>query len=245
MTIYPNPPITEALIDIKTTPREDVSAVDISDLHQYIKSDYPNKKEQRRIESKIEAKKGEQPIVTSVDRGIFGFFFHSADDKQIVQYKIDGFTFNRLPPYEKWDKIFGEAQRLWGFYKDYLKPTQVTRVAVRYINKINIPLRTFNLDDYFTAAPKMPDDLDQPIEEFYSKITIQFPSTETKAIVTMKTFPTKNPTVISILLDIDVFKEVVLGPDDSAIWDILLNHRQIKNDIFEKNITNQTRELFK
>ncbi|MGH2637688.1 MAG: TIGR04255 family protein [Rhabdochlamydiaceae bacterium] len=46
-------------------------------------------------------------------------------------------------------------------------------------------------------------------------------------------------------MDIDVFEEVSVGMDDEKIWEIMDKLREIKNDIFLKSITEETKELFR
>ncbi|MBE0461827.1 MAG: TIGR04255 family protein, partial [Candidatus Aminicenantes bacterium] len=123
MEQYPilrNAPITEALVDIrvKAPPQADVKTVD--SMHELIKSRYPKKQEQRMSEIKIELKPGEE-LAKQLTK-INGFRYLSSDEKEIVQARMDGFTFNKLFPYTKWEDLRNEAHRLWLIYREKACP---------------------------------------------------------------------------------------------------------------------------
>ena len=63
-----------------------------------------------------------------------GYLFTSVDGRQVVQARLDGFTFSRLKPYDKWESLRDEARELWQHYVQIASPETVTRVALRYIN---------------------------------------------------------------------------------------------------------------
>lgn len=245
MENFPNAPIVEALFDIKVEHQKDISHSELESLHQVIKSDYPTKKTLREFHSQLKLEKDEAAVPTFSDK-IIGYQFWSSDEKQVVQYKLDGFTFSRLKPYENWDAMMLEAKRLWDIYNDNLKTTVVKRLAVKYINLIEIPLRNFKLENYFTAPPQVSDGLPQSIENFISQITIDFPESTTKAIITMKLSPSSNKDTTSITYDIDVFRTTSIKPGRySTIWEIYNELRIIKNDIFDKGLTESAKKLFR
>lgn len=245
METFRNPPITEALIDIKAELSSDVGIPDLEKLYEEIKSAYPKKKIRRRWESMFEVKEGETTTAESKDLGPDGLLLWSSDDKQLVQYRLDGFTFNRLRPYKDWDTMRSEARPLWDLYVRKIKPLQVTRLALRYINSIEIPATHFSLEDYFTEAPRIPEGLSQLMDQFLSRIVINFPESGAKAIVTQAIQPPKSPNTTSILFDLDVFREVHLVADSPEIWIILSDLRSLKNEIFAKSVREKTKELFR
>ena len=245
METFKNPPIREALIDIRAELGSEITISDLEKLHEEIKITYPKKRTRHRWEGVIEFKNQEVPRTESKALGPDGFFFWSADDKQAVQYRIDGFTFNRLRPYEDWNAMRSEAKPLWELYSTMIRPLQITRLALRYINSIDIPGKSFLLEDYFTAPPEAPKGVSQIIEQFLSRIAIGLPDLDAKAIVTLTSQPATGPNVSSILLDIDVSRQVRLPADSPDIWSILSQLRDLKNDIFDKSLTEKTKELFR
>ena len=117
MAEYPilrNAPITEALIDFRIKIKEGFDVAQIEALHDVLSGQYPGKKTRHRLEGRFEFKKGEKPVSLSTE-AVDGYIFTSADQKQVFQARIDGFTFNRLKPYDKWETFRNEAKRLWEF----------------------------------------------------------------------------------------------------------------------------------
>ena len=143
METFRNPPITEALIDIRADLPSDITLSELEKLQEAIKSHYPKKRLRHRFEGVIEFKEQEAPRAESKDLGPDGYFFWSADENQAVQFRLDGFTFNRLRPYKNWDAMRSEAKPLWELYLANARPLHVTRLALRYINSIDIPAKSF------------------------------------------------------------------------------------------------------
>ena len=182
MEVFPKAPITEALIDIRAQLPESVSLIDLEKLHSHIKGEYPDKKPRNLWEGKVELKQEGAPHTeTRVQK--LGYLFTRADRTQVVQFRLDGFTFNRLRPYTRWEDVCPQARKLWDLYKAGVKPVEVTRIAVRYINSIEIPSKDFDFDDYFTATPKVPDGLPQILDHFFMRTQIPFAEEDAKAVV--------------------------------------------------------------
>jgi uncharacterized protein (TIGR04255 family) len=150
-----------------------------------------------------------------------------------------------LRPYTRWEEVFAEARKLWGIYATETKSLLVTRLAVRYINSIEIPSKTFNYDDYFTAAPRIPPALPQDLANFFTRLVIPFPDREAIAIITETPLAKPDPINTVIILDIVVSKEVNLTPGDEKVYEILRTLREIKNEVFFSSITEKTKELFR
>lgn len=244
MEVFRKAPITEALIDIRVQLPQSVALADLDKLHGQIKAEYPDKKTRNLFLEKIELKGGEEPITEKHFQPV-GYYFTRTDGTQVVQYRLDGFTFNRLRPYTQWEDIYPQARKLWEIYKSEVRPVQVTRLAVRYINSIEIPSRNFDYDRYFTSTPRVPAGLPQILEHFFLRTQIPFLEQGAKAVIIQTPSGKPDPVNTAILLDIDVFKEISAGIDDEKVWEIMGKLREIKNDIFLKSITEETQELFR
>lgn len=242
--VFPKAPITEALIDIRVKLPGSVSLVDLEKLHDHIRDEYPDKKARTMWEGTFETRNEKDPLQKAQFR-IDGYALTSPDGRQVVQYRLDGFTFSRLRPYTTWENVFAEARRLWGIYATETKPLLVTRLAVRYINSIEIPSKTFDYDDYFTAAPRIPPPLPQDLAHFLTRLVIPFPDRGAVAIITETPLEKHDPINTVIILDIDVSKEVNLDPGDEKVCEIMSILREIKNTIFFNSITEKTKELFR
>jgi len=242
--VFPKAPIIEALIDIRTQLPENVSLTDLEKLHDRIKKEYPDKRSLGLWGGLLELK-GEAPPRAETHFQKRGYSFFGADGTQVVQFRLDGFTFSRLRPYTRWEAIVPEVRKLWEVYKTGVRPGKVSTVAVRYINAIEIPSKDFNIDDYFTSTPKVPEGLPPILENFFMRIEIPFPEEEAKAVVIQTPANKQDPLKTAILLDISVFRQLTLAPDDERMWEILEKFRDIKNKLFLHSLTAKTLELFR
>lgn len=243
-SLLPNAPITETLIDIRIKARADFDVDSFLALHDAISGHYPEKKTRHKWEGRFEFKKGE-PLISAGTETIDGYIFTSTDGKQIFQARIDGFTFNRLRPYENWEAFRDEALRLWQLYKNLLSP-EIIRVALRYVNKLDIPLlpqHALDFDEYLTAAPIVPEGLPQGVSSFLTRVVINDPEIDAAAIITQAFEQIVDPKFVPIILDIDAFKQREVMSEEEA-WQTLEALRHFKNKIFFASITEKAKELF-
>ncbi len=55
--------------------------------------------------------------------------------------------------------------------------------------------------------------------------------------------PPTNPEIVTVILDLDLFRQEVWDSNDEDIWHFLEKLRHRKNEVFEASITDRTREL--
>jgi uncharacterized protein (TIGR04255 family) len=237
-------PITEALLDLRAVLARDFDVKGLEDIHDAIRDLYPKKDERRVGEFELIVNPGEDPKALPKRKGIHGYFFKSADDKRIVQCMRDGFTLNWLKPYESWEGLRDEAKKLWSIYCQSARPTSVTRIALRYINRLDIPLPLRDFSDFLTAPPSVPAALPQGVISFLSRVVTHDPSTSANAVITQAMEALVTPEVAPIVLDIDVYREVALAAESNDIWAIFEQLRQLKNKVFFESVTENTLELF-
>ncbi len=243
MTGYPtlkNAPIIEAIIDIRVKLSSDFDVTRIDGIYREISSEYPERQELRLIESRFH----EEGAVTVSAPKLRGYRYSSSDKKQILQASIYGFTFSRLKPYIMWKHIREEAHRLWELYRDITTPEAITRVAVRYINNLSIPLPIKDFGEYLTAPPIVPEPLPQGITSFLNRVVIHEPSLDAHAIITQALEQVEGD-VAPVILDIDVFVLRPEGIEENKAWEALEKLRDFKNEIFFSSITNKLKEMFK
>ena len=237
-----NAPITEAIIDIRITPKEGLTVDKLAPAFDELQSDYPHKELQHRWEGLFEFKEGELEQHAPKTGPIGNIYKNTAAD-QIVQFRLDGFTLNRLPPYKEWETFSAEAERLWSIYIKHSSPISIDRIAVRYINKIQIPLGV-QFSEYLTSAPSVPSELPQELSEFLCRVVIQATEIDSFAIVTQALGEIREAEgVADVILDIDAIKQKTTS-DVKYPMDDLESLRALKNDIFFKYITEKAAGLY-
>jgi uncharacterized protein (TIGR04255 family) len=232
-------PITEALIDIRVTLPKHTREIDyLAALDEKLRDLYPDKKTIKEFRYKVNFDEPETEEKTSKQ---LGFRYTNADNTQVVQSTLNGFTFSRLPPYQDWPKLREDAQRVWSIYSDHVQPESITRVAARYINKLKFLGPHIEFNDYLRYVPVVPGALPQALAGFFSRIVVPDERAERVAIVTQLFQP--SPAEIAVVLDIDVFREKVFA-DDQEAWSVIEHLRDFKNLIFFDSITEETVKLY-
>ncbi len=245
---YSRPPVAEALIDIKVKTLQDGMIPQLEALHNQFLQKFPTKKKRFQQAGKINF----EPTgisATEISNKPLGFLFEKDDKSQIVQVKIDGLTLNQLKPDPKkswpgWQNLRDEAKLAWELYLEVIGPPRITRVAIRYINKIVIESDSIDLEEYLTAPPRIPGELSQSLENFFSRVV--FRNSDPKANVIVIQAPSPNPYEgkMTITLDIDVFREYSDTISEETLWQTLDQFRILKNRIFEASLHQKTKELF-
>ena len=151
-----------------------------------------------------------------------------------------------MPPYGRWEPFSKEARLLWNQFIGVAEPERVTRIAVRYINRLEIPLPIDDFADYLRVGPQVSSDLPQALSSFVVQLRIPQPEMDNCMLVLNEgILPSTQPDRMAVLLDIDVFKEAALPADSPEVWDIVETLRDCKNRTFEACITDRTRELIR
>lgn len=241
---YNKPPITEAVIDLRVNLPEWFTVEKLQDIHSSISENFPTIEPFFKGVGALLYQPGESFKVDTSEQQI-GYWFRSEDNLQTFQATLEGFSFNRLAPYESWEEFSSDAKKLWEIYKEICSPTNVTRLAVRYINQINIPAHELTeLKDYLRTVPEVSPELPQnALQTFFMQLHIPQSDLDCMLIINEAIAPPVNPEIVSVILDLDLFRQQIWNSDDEEIWRFLEKLRDRKNEIFEASITDKTREL--
>ena len=240
---FPNAPIIEAILDIYVKLPSEVSINDLEGFHEYVKEDFPEK--QSRILQAVNFNISPEGVKSSQSSGEpDGYLFKSAVQNKIVQARKDGFSFNKLKPYENWRAFRSEARKLWGIYLKITRPLEITRIALRYINRIEIPLPIKDFKDYILTNIEVAPGLPQGIESFFMQLVILKPEIFAKAII-IQTMENPANNKLPIIFDINVSREATLKFNKTEIWGEFEKLHVFKNDIFLNSLTKKSKELFK
>ena len=238
---YKNAPITEAIIDLQIKPGTGLALSDIERAWQDEETRYPTKSSIMFAIGEMEV--GEQ-VSASARSQQTGFKYSSSDGKSIFQSRLNGFTLSRLAPYESWEPFCAEARRLWTAYRERLRPDKVSRLAVRYINRIDLPAQQAELKDYFRTSPEISPELPQVMEQFFMRVMLRQDDVRARSVINMAPVQSPHPGGVSIVLDIDLFRDEEVPQKEAEIWSIFEKMREKKDQILEACITDRTMELF-
>lgn len=241
---YSKAPITEAIIDLKVAFPEGFSIDSLAGIHAHISDRFPIQEQLYTGIGAVIFQPG-SPVQVNADQQHHGFLFKSEDNRKIFQATLNGFTFNRLAPYESWEEFSGDARYLWNIYKNVCNPIHIIRVALRYINQITIPLEGLvDLKDYFNTVPEVPSGLPKnTLSSFFMQLQIPQDDLDCMLTINEALAPLTTPETITVLLDFDLFRQQTWQIDDPDIWHFLQQLRERKNLVFNSSITDKTRRL--
>jgi len=242
-----NPPIIEAVVDIECDlpPGLQVAALEQAALDRF-KDHYPRFRKQFIHEHRIEAKPDGTSNLSVLKNDVLALHFLKDDEKQLVQVRTQGFSFNRLAPYSSLDDYLPEIQRTWNLYVELAAPVQVRAIRLRYINRFLLPTKgtRVSLDKYLRIGPRLPDEEALTLSGFLSQQTMVEEKTKNQANLVLTAQLPENEK-LPVVLDNGVLSSGAGAPQD---WPWILGKikelRALKNIVFERTLTEECLKLF-
>jgi uncharacterized protein (TIGR04255 family) len=247
---YARPPITEAVIEIRFDPAVTQGA--LAKFVNDVRGQYPTVEQgyDVTVELKVSAP-GAEPVATP-RKEFAGYKITGREGTDLILLSADRLATVRLAPYCGWEQFLETAKNNYALLKKRSGYRKIVRVATRYINRIDIPVRTagsggdtkpINTIEYLLAEPRVPKIIPN-INNFSSQFEGVVPEIDGKVIVNTATAPSPLIDHVSLLLDMDLFKDQNLPQKDDELWDLLAAYRKQKNMLFEAFITDRARGLF-
>lgn len=242
-----NAPVREALIDFRFEPAVTLDLID--QFVEQIGAGYGQKSDLWEAVFGLSNNEGGMSALNTGPTAIGRRLTSVGERTFVVQPRIAGFTLSRLFPYGKWQELKEEAHRLWEQFSRICGPITVTRIAVRYINEIVLPLPFDDFAEFLTCPPQVPPALPQSISGFLSRVTIPDVNAGCVSVVTqmLEGVPSPGSTgaSVTVILDVDVSRECKIAPERShQIWECLDVLRDEKNSMFFEHITEKTAEMY-
>jgi len=234
-------PIVEAIVDLRVKAAPGLDARSLEAVHGQIKDRFPKLERFQVQQALFSLSPASRPEVVTTELGLQGFVFKSEDEREIAQFRVDGFTFSRLKQYTSWREVVDAALDLWKRYISLASPLAVTRVALRYVNRIQ--LGDLPLDQYLTVGPRIPPGLPDVVTGFLNRMFIADRNTDRHAIITQVLEPRVSNAPQNLLLDIDVYNEfkdaAATSLDFNGIVKSLDRLHDFKNQVFFASLTEQ------
>lgn len=232
-------PIKEALLDIRIEPEIPFEKLHIFD--EAAMAEYPNKKDRNVTETKFSLGGGD---TKSVHRKI-GYIYTNSEKTRSVQARCNGFTMNIISSYKDWKDLRDEAEEYWNKYVQMFSPPSVIRCALRYINRIEVPVGE-DLSNIIHTRVEINDALPSNIDEYFLRVVLPFEENR-KAIIIQSVEPPsgESSNTRGMILDIEAFtlRKYVANTDE--IWTEMSALRRIKNQCFFKTLDDTVLERYK
>lgn len=238
---YRKTPIVEATIEIRVVGNP--PAGDVAKVQRQLAKEFPKTEIMHDIEVAVPTNGG-VPVVKSSPSHQFKL---TADDAEtVVQGGANKIAVTKTGPYRGWDDLVGRMEAVWKVWRKYVDYRPIERLGVRYVNRIDIPTPPdvpILTMDFLTTGIVNPPLFDRTLS-YATAATLQFAGRALR--VNLNSGLVSPPPLIdhvSLLLDIDVFRDVDLAVRENDMWGQLAEMRDVKNEIFEASITDKTREL--
>jgi uncharacterized protein (TIGR04255 family) len=238
---YSRSPIVEARIEIKVKLPPEIEVTNLMQIASAIESEYEIDHQYFNINGQITVD-SELVISASANNSPVGYSFLAENKQRRIQARLDGFTFSQFIPYSTWDEFQETARKLWDIYNRTTTPIEIESLALRYINRIEIPSSSINLKDYFTTFPEISPDLPQTPGTYIMHLQVPIEEINSIAHITQARVPPHSLDTLFILLDINIITQGIISIQTEDIWGEFNLINQNSCRIFEAFITDKTRE---
>ncbi len=237
-------PIAEALVDIRVAQPAEFDVKTLLGAHGPSLFHFPIKEEKRAQHAWMQFSGEGPPAAGARDLGIQGISFKSEDLLSIAQFRLDGFTFNRLRPYTSWEEILPQSLDLWQLYAEVAPPLEILRIAVRYINRMRLPLDFVRFEDFIETMPRVPATIPPSLSAFVSSVVTSDQKHRVSATISQTVDPLVRGKQAEYVLDIDAYSTAPQTGQIESIKETLERLRAYKNEIFFGSITERLAEMF-
>lgn len=238
---YERPPVIEALCEIYfSESRWDATVPGL--FYERIRDRFPKKSQRSDLSIKV-ALAGVNPS-TQTTPGEPRSQFSSEDGSRMVQVGRDLLVVNQLRPYPRFEKWRPVALEMTSYYRELAKPTAISKLGIRYINRIEIPGTSLSMEEYFQLYPKIPPELGGTHGSFMMRVEIPAPYPEHQLFVTFGSAPSETKGSLGFLLDFyDVFAVNQTDGFEEVEKALDQGHENIVRS-FENTIADASRSLF-
>jgi uncharacterized protein (TIGR04255 family) len=246
--LLPRAPVAEAVIDLRARVEAPWEEGRVTRELKQLLPDYPTLRRMAGVSFTAHFPAGEDiehpaPIPMTQDHGWLGLRTESHDGRLIATFTRDGFSLSRLSPYTDWEHFRLEAMRLWAIYVALAAPPGVQRLAVRFINRIEVPLAGLEFSEYFNGLGEPPGGL--PTAGFLYRDSLGVPG-HPYLLSVIRTFQPPdgpNAATLSLLLDIDAVCPEPSKPETGIIDGRLADLHWLKNRVFFTVMTKKALDL--
>jgi uncharacterized protein (TIGR04255 family) len=144
-------PIIEAVVDIDCAMPAGFDLAALQDsAREKFREPYSTVRQQLVQEFQTQFEKSPK---LSIRHGLQALQFLQKDEKQLIQVRAQGFSFNRLAPYGSLDEYLPEIERTWNLFRSLASPAQVRVVRLRFEPQICFPDNEQKIENLTLASP--------------------------------------------------------------------------------------------
>lgn len=239
------PPVAVALFQMKYESLG-IQLKDFLKFDTLIKHFFPNRRDNIFVGIDLEVSSiplGLSPIKGTSDAKINSFVYFSTDQKVKLEISEGTITYIDERTYQGWNYFKESTLSTLLILSDILNKIEITRISIRFINRFNFE-NFDNPQDYFKTliSSNTDNQLPFPLRQYGFRLLMDVPDTDIYSIVNQNVENIRTNSYI-YTFDIDVLDKQRLLFDKETLAMNMENLRQIKNEIFFNNITQNTLDL--
>ncbi|MCR4305158.1 MAG: TIGR04255 family protein [Gallionella sp.] len=241
--VYARPPITEAVIGITFSSPMDTKQ--LASINNALQKHYPHKQDVSTFDLSLEFNIKDAGNNKANLKPTLGYRLSTDDQTQLVVIWPNSISLSQLPPYQGWGNFIERFERDWSALKKIMGFQQISRIGVRYINRIDIPATApvIEHEQFLNIYPKMPDILN-PLEAYALQASVTLKDINCQLTINTASVPSPLLEHASFVIDTDISSDKNPPQSDSDLIKLLNNIRTKKNQVFEACISQPARSLF-
>src|ERR1700733_7895332 len=194
---YDKAPIKEAIIDIQIENSSSLSLANLEKVEIPPPRGYAER--QKVMINRLRGQLEGGILTATAKQDQMGYAFVGGEGKHVVQFRVNGFTFSRLAPYQTWEQLRNEANVLWKSYRQIVGVLPVVRVGLRYVNQLDLPLPIRDFRDFIRIYPEISADLNQQLAGFFLQVQIPQEDIGAMLILNEAIVPPSAPDFVSVV----------------------------------------------
>lgn len=216
---YPNPVIAEALCEIhfRPSPEHPWRPSLPGEFFRAIEAEFSTMEPVTDIG--VELAFGQEGLRQTVQSRRQRMRFKHSEKPLVLQLTENVFTVNLLPRYPGWEAMRRSVLEYWERARPLLRPMEITRVGLRYINRIERRSAQERPGIWLEASDHIPPAVLRSEAGFLSRVQVR-PDPRSRLIVTLGDESTDRGGG-AIILDIDRIIERRVEPDDASLGRVM------------------------
>lgn len=240
---YPNPTIQEAVCEIRFELPEGESwrPSVFGELFSELQSEFPILEPAPVAGFRIEVARGKlsRLAVSPPQR----MRYRQESGNLQLQLAEGVFTVNVLPMYPGWARMREEVLRAWSSARSLIRPAKITRIGLRYINRIKRAQLGETSGDWLNPSDYVCRAVLSSLPGFVSRLEMRT-DPENRLIVTLGEAPAASPEDAgAIVLDIDCIVEKDIGIENEAVMAEMDKLHDLEWDVFAASVSRRLENL--
>ncbi len=234
-----SPPAMEVILGVEVEDDNQFSYKKLEITEHSFKSRFPTQAKLSEISGTFDTEKEE--LQQSHFRNI-GYEYKS--DEEASNFRINGFTYNKLGNYPGGEKFLQSALEVWNVYAQKREKFKVKKLGLRYINVITVENFTYNYEDFFNFFLHTPDH--KKIQNILYRYSTSFEEQNCDVTVNFLLDSVRSNLEAKFIFDIDVIKKDVPATlTKEYIEKYFKEMRLCKNEIFFSTLKNNVLEGYR